>query len=560
MDYVNNRIQIFTPDGKLKESMSVNRPTYVSVHQKSGEIFVATWSMSHNGNLNMERIMPQLLRFEGKEGHKKLGEYALPFVNNDGNPGPWGGWMGVQYRVELDAYTPEPTIWLVPGQAGGNDWAAWGIKILAIENEKLVVKKDFGAEAHKTITCDAASGGRQRIVADPKSGDVFMLSGIGTATGDRIVEIDPVSGKDNFVELPFGSEDLCFDINGLAYLRTGDTVVRYDPSNKWREVTWDYGEDRESLSHCGGRAAKVVGGLAIPGMRPGPWYHGGGFGVSPKGHLVVQCFTGGNKKLERPEERTVASKMGKPYEPQIFPGRQRWGEIHIFDKKGKLLYEDVAPGVSVTDGVCIDRDDRIYVMTNPGRTPGGKNIFNPLTETLIKFVPGKGKVITSGGDVPVPLSGEQKPDRPTDMYGTFQSPAWVEGAEWLYGGVGYAGTWRCTCWNARFTLDYYARSFAPEPDRFCVAVLDTNGNLIVRIGQCGNIDDGVPLVPDPAVKDPHPIGGDETAIMHACYVAVDTDRRLFIEDTGNRRIASVKMGYATEENISLKTVPDMNQK
>jgi hypothetical protein len=126
----------------------------------------------------------------------------------------------------------------------------------------------------------------------------------------------------------------------------------------------------------------------------------------------------------------------------------------------------------------------------------------------------------------------------------------------MYGGVGYAGTWRCVCWNARFSLDYFARSFAPEPDNFCVAVLDTAGNLILRIGRPGNVEDGKPLVPDPVIKEARSIGGDETAIMHACYVAVDTDKRLFIEDAGNRRIASVRLGYATEERIALKDVPD----
>ena len=558
-DYVNNRIQIFTPDGNLKGSIPVSRPAHVAVHHKTGEIYVSSWAYSHNGDTRGERVEPLLTRFEAQAGHKKIAEYSLPLSKTSGNPGPWGGWMGIQYRVALDSWTEPPTLWLVPEQAGGSDsWAPWGIKLLTVEKDKLVPKKDFGTEARKAVTCDAASGGRQRLSVNPRTGKVYVLEGMGLASGDRVVEIDPVSGKDKYVDLPFGAEDICFDSNGLAYLRTGEIVVRYDPSN-WREVPWDYGEERGAVSHCGGRSAKVIAGLVVPGTRPGPWYHCGGFGVSPKGHLVVQCFNGGstgNAKLDRPGEPKLPTGMGKPYEPRIYPGRQRWGEIHVWDEHGKLLYDDAAPGVTITDGVGIDKDDNLYVLTNPMRTPGGKRTLNPMTETLIKLKPGKGKVITSGSDVPVPLQTGQQPDRPTDIVGTYQAPAWIEGAEWMYGGVGYAGTWRCVCWNARFSLDYFARSFAPEPDNFCVAVLDTAGNLILRIGRPGNVEDGKPLVPDPVIKEARSIGGDETAIMHACYVAVDTDKRLFIEDAGNRRIASVRLGYATEERIALKDVPD----
>jgi hypothetical protein len=557
-DYVNNRIQIFTPDGKFKESISVNRPAHVAVHQKTGEIYVSSWAYSHNGIIQMERIEPKLTRFEAQAGHKKIAEYPLPLGKEPGSQ-PWGGWMGVQYRVELDSWAEPATLWLVPEQAGGRQpWARWGIKLLVVEKDKLTVKKDFGAEAIKAVTCDIASGGRQRLSVNPKTGHVYIMEGMGLAPGDRIVEIDPVTGKDNYLDLPFGAEDICFDAHGLAYLRTGEAVVRYDPSN-WHEVPWDYGEERIDLSHCGGRSAKVTAGLIVPGSRPGPWFHCGGFGISAKGHLVVQCFNGGsagNAKLDRPGEQKLPANIGKPYEPQIYPGRQRWGEVHIWDEHGKWLGKDVAPGITVTDGVGIDKDDNVYVLTNPMRTPDGKRTFNPQTETLIKFNRGQGKVITSGTEVPIPVRPGQEPAGPAQLAGFMQGPAWVQGAEWMYGGVGYAGTWRCTCWNARFSLDYFARSFAPEPDNFCVAVLDTAGNVILRIGRPGNVEDGKPLIADPAVKEPRSIGGDETAIMHACYVAVDTDKRLFIEDTGNRRIASVKLGYATEQRIPLNDVPD----
>ena len=91
----------------------------------------------------------------------------------------------------------------------------------------------------------------------------------------------------------------------------------------------------------------------------------------------------------------------------------------------------------------------------------------------------------------------------------------------------------------------------PEPDRYAVAVLDTNGNLIMRLGRYGNVEDGKPLIPDSRDGETRAIGGDEIALMHACYVGVQSDRRLFVADIGNRRILSVRLGYHTEERIPL---------
>jgi hypothetical protein len=128
--------------------------------------------------------------------------------------------------------------------------------------------------------------------------------------------------------------------------------------------------------------------------------------------------------------------------------------------------------------------------------------------------------------------------------------------------VGNAGfNLDCDCWQktTQFALDLFARSFAPEIDQFSVAVLDTNGNLILRVGRYGNVDDGVPLDPKGAPPHPRLIGGDETAIMQGCHVATLSDRYLYIGDTGNARIAKDRLGYHAEEKIALKDVKDLGK-
>ena len=89
-----------------------------------------------------------------------------------------------------------------------------------------------------------------------------------------------------------------------------------------------------------------------------------------------------------------------------------------------------------------------------------------------------------------------------------------------------------------------------------MGVLDSNGNLIVHIGRYGNVDDGKPLVTQGGPSNTRSIGGDEVGLFHACFVATDTDRRLFIADPGNACIRSVKLGYHTEEKVKLKDVKD----
>ena len=160
------------------------------------------------------------------------------------------------------------------------------------------------------------------------------------------------------------------------------------------------------------------------------------------------------------------------------------------------------------------------------------------------------------------MQKEEQPARPMEI-----DEGWVDGADWFYGGVGYSGFNRaaavigggCVCWNFRSAFDYYERSFLPELDHFSVAVLDSAGNLILRVGRYGNVDDGVPLIKEGGPPHPRSIGGDETGFIRPAYLATHTDRRLFVADYGNARIASVRLGYHTDEAVALKTVPDQSE-
>ena len=252
---------------------------------------------------------------------------------------------------------------------------------------------------------------------------------------------------------------------------------------------------------------------------------------------------------------------GRPYTPQVYPGRMRWGEIHIWDRHGKALVQDAVPGMGHLNGIGIDRDDNIYMLAASRRLIDGKPIDPALgrdaSGTVVKVAAGKAKVLSAGGAaaIPVPLPDSARPNKPIEMTG--YTTGWVNGAQWLYGGVGFCTPGACVCWNSRFNIDYFGRSFAPEPLCYTVAVLDPSGNVVCRIGRYGNVDDGKALVSEPLAGEPagppaRPLGGDEVALVYACYVATDTDHRLFIADLGNERIVSVKLNYHATERVPLR--------
>jgi hypothetical protein len=104
------------------------------------------------------------------------------------------------------------------------------------------------------------------------------------------------------------------------------------------------------------------------------------------------------------------------------------------------------------------------------------------------------------------------------------------------------GQYSCLCASCRFDLDLYARCFIPKAYQFTVGVVDTNGNPICEIGRYGNADSGR----GPGSAAP------EIALAYCAYVAVLSDRWLYLCDDGNNRIVRVRLGYHAEERTSLQ--------
>ncbi len=588
-DYMNDRVQVFAADGRFLKAIPCTKPARVKVDPKNGEIYVFSWvlptenfkrALAADAKLVVAATLTRLKSFDDPRPLARcplpLGTKAHPYSERCPGQSFYGG---LEYSVELDPWTDPPTLW-VASTPEGLDIADAGIRRYALAGKEVVELGDSSADAMQTLgKSRLPSFWRQRLYVNPKTGLLYLAEGHCGPLNKlfrEIVEIDPETGRHRMVQVPFDAEDMAFDHNGLLCMRDYLVVGRYDPSN-WREVPWDYGEQSSNVTanpHSDRRTAALDS--VIPNYS-GTMLHKGGLAVSLRGNLVVSCYVtkdvpapvskrtdekpaslDGNPTRHKPGPNEGNWPTGRLYTPRFYAGRYYWGEVHVYDARGQMLFDDAVPGVTELFGVALDRDDNVYLLASFTRVLDGKPYYNEKTGTLMKFKPKKGRVVcdSTRGNVPIPLGEAARPRRPADAR-LFDANFWAEGAQWLYGGVGFCGkNVICSCWNCRFALDYFARSFVPEVDRCRVAVLDSNGNLILRVGTYGNVEDGKPLVAEGGPANPRSIGGDEVALFYAPYLATQTDRRLFIADPGNGRIVSVKLGYHCEEKVALKNVPD----
>lgn len=109
--------------------------------------------------------------------------------------------------------------------------------------------------------------------------------------------------------------------------------------------------------------------------------------------------------------------------------------MHVWDKHGKMVIEDAVPGMSGIDGLGLDKEDNVYLLSNTPRVWNRQKHFNNISGTLLKVQPGKNKWL-SNADCSVPLSESMKPKRSPDISGYTMSDVWIEGVDWMYGGVG----------------------------------------------------------------------------------------------------------------------------
>ena len=141
----------------------------------------------------------------------------------------------------------------------------------------------------------------------------------------------------------------------------------------------------------------------------------------------------------------------------------------------------------------------------------------------------------------------------------------LEGALWwrsgfsVYADLRHGGSNFCHCNGQSFDTDLFGRTFYPDMLQFRIAVLDTNGNEVVRFGSYGNRDQRGPhsWVVDPKTGALRPRKDDDPADLVSPFaqpefafsflngVAVG-EKHLYATDTLNQRLTRIKLDCAVE--------------
>lgn len=550
-DYMNNRIQIFSEGGKFIKTIKTPFPSKISFHPTTGDIYVLSWLINNPKLEDTRNFMPTLHVYGSFDNPILKEKYDLPFLKSSGtqNALPHGGVEGSEVMAELDLWGERPILWaaaarnsLLPLNLYQLKDKKWEI----LSKSEDTVKNNLGAFKNPIQFPQV-----QNLYVNQMTGNLYIGEPDQVQNFSTLIEVNPITGKCKEIPLPFQTVDMAFDINGFIYLRKVDLVGRFDFSN-WREIPFDYGVEAIFVDY-NGKKISLVSALPLPSVGSNQTYQGG-MSVSPNGNIAISCFNGGDGNPSPIGKVTNIS-----YKLQNYPGKISGQAIHIWDKHGKVLAEDTIPGLGRVDGVWLDVNNNLFVMSAMHRVINSKVTLSNLSSTVMKFSLKKGKVISDlkrEDLIPLVLPVGSEPNRTNELTGL--GNVWVEDSSWMYGGVGFSGKHLgtpglgCCCWHSNFTLDFYGRSFAPEVDQYDVAVLDSNGNLILKIGKYGNLDDGMPLIKEGGSPNPKSIGGDEVSLFHAAFVATHSDNRVFIADFGNGRVVSVKLNYHNSVKLNLQ--------
>jgi len=547
-DHINDRVQIFSAAGQLLKSLPAEGPAVLQIHHKTGELYVFAFQvMTHDwqGVPGSEpRIVPALLSvFDPFKSDEPKLQVPLPLEGN-GESGlgttfqPWSDDM--MFRAVLDSWTDPPTLWMCTHHIGGQPSVGWyerQISRYRLEGDRLVLLEDFNDEVKETIKeWEWRKGAKRHMRVDHRTGMLYVEGSGGHRKGpmqfSALNRIDPATGEVTLVPLPMSAVDFGFDDDGHLYLRGSAVVGRFDLETI-KEVPFKNGIPAMGASMYGGQRTELTGGVRLVrcahGGASGGHYWQSGFGVNSRGDFVVGWAVLGDA------DRAKAYEGGK--KPSLPPGIKDGGVARtLFDRGGKMIVPEATAFRDRGFGAFLDNRGDVYIVFSGRRKYDDGRVTQSSSGVLAKYSVGKGEL----------------PDTKWRMQG--REDYYVTGADWIYPYVSFV-TQGCPCFasgSGCLAVDHFGRSFVGEHFRGQVAVLDTAGNLVMHVGRYGNVDDGVPMVPDPEglrAEPPRSIGGDEVALAYGQHLASHTDQRLFIFDGVHDCIRSVKLDYHVSERV-----------
>jgi hypothetical protein len=576
-DHSNNRVQIFSPDGKHAKTIPVDRPYLVRVHAKTGAFYVL-----HKARVEGQTI-GRLTKYKGFD--QPAEEFHVDNVT--------------AAAFALDSWSAMPRLWTAGSGSSVNTGGAFGsgpgIRVWEDDGRTLRVIMDFEKEAKETAGANhigsfsaASVGPGGKVTCDPVREEVYW---------EHRLLFDLASGAfKGRIRIPGIFDDMAVDRRGLLHIHLNpgfdhQGAVRYDPGRRalnkdakngaefsFPEVPYDYG-----IEIPGHYSAVRQGALPLKDQ-PGAKYFQDGIGVNMRGDIVVNtniyyvpkfddetrnaalASTGlrdmesrneynssiGNKYADFERKLKDWARQGEEISSiPLRPGLPLTGAtLWTFDRTGQQRSKFAGIIGMHIAGAQIDEEGQLYFVTARPKLIGDKPFLTGRTGTFgagpgkPEAAPFTGTLIKSGSSGVAFLSKtaavalEKLPERPYDFSG-----GWIEGATWMYAGASPIVAGGCTCPTMRPHLDWYRRTFLSEAYRHSIGVLDSAGNLILHIGQYGNADSW--HGPRSAVR----VGGDEIGLLLPRMMS-GTDNYLCFQDWGER-LAVLKLNYHAEEAVGI---------
>jgi len=503
-DRGNNRVKVFSPDGKLLDQFPCPQPEQIELHPKSGEIVVL--SKENNRKAESGKLFHLSAWEEGST--KRIAEHEVSGLR----------------CMTLDPTSDDLRLWI----AYATGWRQpYGLARVTVADGSFTIGEDINRSTslhHPSF-----------IAADPERNRAIVFEHL-LGSGHRSVELD--TGE--VTVLKTRGSDLSMDALGNLYIMddyNANSMSRYGPdfaqlpfsatgTNKLKLTYRAYGPGMGLRGHCVAPNGDIYvrrspnhacvstvdvfgpdGTLKNAGLVLGTGSADGGIGVDNRGNV----YLGTNlKPADKPLPADFAAAIPTGAW-RYYRGEQReapWsylycnpylfhmGSVFKFGPEGGTIYGNFGEWAKVTDpNLALDR------------APAGAADY---------------KSSYLGWDVK------------------------VVGAEWRYPGIGiipasfdaFRGDDGCSCMVSHLDADLYGRVYAPSTFYFSVEMIDSSGNRIARIGAYGNADSAGPnsRVPKPEIPFAWP-----TVCDHA-----EADGKLYVTDSVNRRIVVVRFEYAAE--------------
>ncbi len=485
--------QVFDSSAVFLRSISVERPWQVSVHKRTGEIYV----------LNTDSLMPT-----SKTG-TRISKYSstgniLAHVEFQGHY-DYNNQLCTQFA--LDESEDTAILWISSPTIDNSDGGIWRVAEFGNEFKMLGEVTQTGSFNNKNMQ------------TDPQDQWLYINKArFNTRTG-----VNDSDFTRRLLNWPNNVTEICYGNDNLLYCRT-----------QWQ----GNGEAKEYVARFNTETGALVpfasgldsGRIAFSGYETFG-YPRSGFDVAPNGDVyVIQ-----DKKQEPVPDPT-------PFVPESWCMSSVGGPYFLnqYDNDGQILHMDKLPGISTgTGGVRIMRSKDIIIPMQLRQKTFNGLISDMLGGAAIPDLPSNfnsicyewGSVCRFDAD-----NGKIMMDDGGNWTGYTAQKFNVEGLKAHVEGVGpvpYSNG--CICNRCRVDLDGFDRVFAPYFALSSVMALDANFNQIARIGYYGTADD---------------TANGKTPLCRPHYVCVN-DSSLYVSDPVNQTITRIALSYANQRTFNL---------